>query len=168
VSYWLEDFQMCHPSLLSVSWPIRISCERHSTQGWEIPYAREISRRQPICKKRRTDISYLCTWVWHLLHEIFWIFVLNEWSLRKISIQPWLLAEPRTKQYIKKAWSISWDCVFKFLLVWRCPGVQEETQDNTAARFKINVPHRQVQWDPHFLLSFLDSAVLFFYERTSF
>jgi hypothetical protein len=24
----------------------------------------------------------------------------------------------------------------------RCPGVQEETQDNTAARFKINVPHR--------------------------
>lgn len=28
------------------------------------------------------------------------------------------------------------------LIITRCPGVQEETQDNTAARFKINVPHR--------------------------
>ena len=28
------------------------------------------------------------------------------------------------------------------MIITRCPGVQESTEDNTGARFKINVPHR--------------------------
>ena len=28
------------------------------------------------------------------------------------------------------------------MIITRCPGIQEGTEDNTGARFKINVPHR--------------------------
>lgn len=37
------------------------------------------------------------------------------------------------------------------MIITRCPGVQESTEDNTGARFKINVPHR---FDVHNFLKF--------------
>ena len=77
--------------------------------------ANKIERRQPMCKKRLTDISYPP------------VLRINRWKFSHFSIR-WeepqknsknllrLLTRPRMMHHIKKAWSISLDCPFNTLM----------------------------------------------------
>jgi hypothetical protein len=56
VSNWMEVSQMCHLSIPALSWPIRVSCHRHSNQSKEIFKG----NGEPLDNilNRRTELSY--------------------------------------------------------------------------------------------------------------